>query len=68
MPWNRALRSKSRLEYSPLSGIMVNGDAPVSLKTTPSSTGCHSTERPYFAASASIFRDARYPYGEEKSK
>ena len=40
-------------------GTMVSGAIPVSLKIAPSRTGCQSTLRPYFAASASIFCAAR---------
>ena len=68
MPWNRALRAMSRREYSPLSGIWVSGAAPVCLNTTPSKIGRQLTSRPCRAASASIFSDAKNPYGEEKSK
>jgi hypothetical protein len=60
-PWKRALRAKSRFEYSPLSGIIVSGAIAVSLKITPRSTGCQSTDRPYLPASAPIFCDARKP-------
>jgi 3-methylcrotonyl-CoA carboxylase beta subunit len=64
----RALRAKSRFEYSPFSGISVSGAIPVCLNIAPSSTGRQSTPRPCFAASASIFCAARKPYGDDRSK
>ena len=55
----RAERSKSRLLYSPLSGIVTSSGMPEALKAAPSITGRHFTRRSYFAASSSMRSLAR---------
>ncbi|MND00179.1 hypothetical protein D3C83_187000 [compost metagenome] len=57
--WKRAERRKSCFEYSPLSGMLGKGPAPVALNAAPSSIGRQVTPRPFFAASSPIFCAAR---------
>src|SRR5947208_14416183 len=63
----RALRMKSRFEYSPLMGISVSGAWPVTLKIGPSSIGRHFMARPMRFSDCSASSAAMYPYGDENS-
>ena len=66
-PSKRAERSKSRNEYSRLSGYDTGDFNSVTWNVAPSSSACQRTVRPCRAASASIHSEAMYEYGDEKS-